>query len=109
MEFFVQLDPNFQELVVFLLTAAVSFVILQLVNTPALKWLGDYLGQYKVGIVTWLSGLVFQLLQNALNQIPAQYDNVALLVMQLIVEVAIALGVFAFWRRAQARGFRALM
>lgn len=99
--FLVQLDPGLQNLIVFGLTALVSFLLLQLaaVYPP----LADYIGQYKAGIVTWLSGLVFNLLQNYLNQIPESWDAVAALVMRLIVEVAAVLLGFAFLR---ARGFK---
>ena len=105
---FVQLPANFQHLIVFLLTLGVSFILLQLANIPALKWLADYLGNYKVGIVTWLSGLVFNLLQNALNSIPATWDSVLTVFLQLIVEVAIVLLGFAGYRRLNFRGANAL-
>jgi len=47
--------------------------------------------------------LVFNLLQNYLNQIPESWDAVVALVMRLIVEVAAVLLGFAFLR---ARGFK---
>ena len=101
--FLVQLDPGLQNLIVFGLTALVSFLVLQLaaVYPP----LAEYIGQYKAGIVTWLSGLVFNLLQNMLNQVPESWDAVAALVMRLIVEVAAVLLGFALLRK---RGVRAL-
>ena len=89
--FFVQLDPNLQTVITFGLTALVTFLLVALGNTGTFKWLADYLGQYKAGIVAWLSGLVFNLLQNVLNQVPQTWDSVMLLVMKLIVEVAVVL------------------
>lgn len=103
---FVALDPQLQELIVFGLTALVSFLLLQL--AAAVPWLAEYLGQYKVGIVTWLSGLVFQLLQAGLNQVPIEWEGVAVLVMQLIVVVAGVLLAFAGWRKINGRGSAAL-
>jgi hypothetical protein len=103
---FVQLNPGLQELIVIGITALVSFLLLQLAAlSPALA---DYIGQYKTGIVVWLSGLVFQLLQNQLNNVPANWEAVAGLVMQLIVAVAAVLLGFAGLRRAQVRGAAAL-
>lgn len=100
---FVQLDPTFQALITALVTLLVSYLLLQLATLwPALA---EYLGQYKVGIVTWLSGLVFNLLQNVLNQVPATWDTVLALAMRLIVEVCVALGIFSYFR---ARGVKAL-
>lgn len=89
--FFVQLDPRLQELIVLGLTALVTYLLVALSNVPALKWLADYLGQYKAGIVTWLAGLVFNLLQNVLNRVPESWDTVLSLAMQLIVEVVLVL------------------
>ena len=102
--FLVQLDPGLQNLIVFGLTALVSFLVLQLaaVYPP----LAEYIGQYKAGIVTWLSGLVFNLLQNMLNQVPESWDAVAGLVMRLIVEVAAVLLGFALLRNRGVRGLK---
>jgi len=104
--FLVQLDPKLQELIVLGLTALVTFLLLQLAAVPSLKWLADYLGEYKVSIVTWGAGLIFNLLQNVLNKIPESWDSVLLLVMQLIVEVAAVLLAFAALRKAGVRGLK---
>jgi hypothetical protein len=104
---FVQLDPALQELIVFGITALVSFLILQV--AAKLPWLAEYLGQYKVGIVAWLSSLVFQLLQAGLNKVPVTWEGVAVLVMQLLVTVAGVLLAFAGWRKAGLKGKSALM
>jgi hypothetical protein len=103
---FVQLDPRLQELLALLVTAVVSFLILQLAAVvPALA---EYLGQYKVGIVTWLTGLAVQLVQAQLDRIPVAWESVAVLVMKLIAEVAVVLLGFALYRRAQVKGYQAL-
>ena len=101
--FLVQLDPDLQALIVFGLTALVSYILLQL--AAVVPWLAEYLGQYKAGIVTWLAGLIFNLLQNALNQVPQTWDTVLALVMRIIVEVAAVLLAFAALRK---RGAKAL-
>ena len=103
---FVQLTPAFQELIIWIVTALVSFLLLQLAALS--QPLADYIGQYKTGIVVWLSGLVFQLIQNQLNNVPANWETVAGLVMQLIVAVAAVLLGFAGLRRAKVRGAAAL-
>ena len=104
---FVQLDPRLQELIALGVSAVVSFLILQLVAVvPALA---DYLGQYKVGIVTWLTGLAVQLVQAQLNKIPVTWESVAVVVMQLIVEVSIVLLGFSLYRSKQWKGSEALL
>lgn len=105
--FAAQLDPKLQELIALGITALVSYLILQLANLyPALA---EYLGQYKVAIVTWLTGLVVQLLQAALDKVPVTWDAVAVLAMQLIAQVIIVLLGFALIRRKQAKGYKALL
>lgn len=90
---YVQIDPALQNLIALAVTALVSFLLLQLTNT--LPWLAEYLGQYKVGIVTWLTALVIQLVQAGLDQIPMEWDAVASVAMKLIVEVVVVLLGFA--------------
>lgn len=106
METFVQLDPLLQDAIALLVTAVVSFLILQL--TAVVPALAEYLGAYKVGIVTWLTGLVVQLIQAQLDQIPASWETVAIVVMQLIVEVVLVLFGFSFYRKSQMKGSAAL-
>ena len=89
--FLVQLDPDLQNLIVLGLTALVGVGLVALSNVPSLKWLADYLGQYKAAIVTWAAGLIFNLLQNILNQVPESWDTALALFMRLIVEVAVVL------------------
>jgi hypothetical protein len=104
--FFVQLDPRLQGLFTLGFTAVVSFLILQLAAISPV--LAEYIGQYKVGIVTWLTGLAVQLVQAQLDKIPVTWETVATVAMQLIVEVALVLLSFALWRRVQFKGHRAL-
>ena len=103
---FVEVSPALQDLILFGITALVSFVFLQLAN--AVPWLAEYLGQYKNAIVVWLVGLIVQLLNAGLQQIPATWDAVVSLVMQLIVTVVGILLAFAGWKRLNAPGASAL-
>lgn len=105
--FAVQLDPKLQEFIAVAITFVVSYLLLQLANLS--PDLAAYLGQYKVAIITWLTGLVVQLVQMGLDKIPVTWDSVVTLVMQLIVQVIIVLSTFAFMRRKQAKGYKALM
>lgn len=104
---YVQLDPKLQEFIALAVTFVVTFLILQV--SKAVPWLGEYLGQYKVGIVTWLTALVVQLIQAGLDKIPMQWDAVVSLVMQLIVQVIVVLLGMAAYRRLQWKGHKALL
>ena len=104
--FAVQLDPKVQELIALAITALVSYLLLQLASLY--PELAAYLGQYKVAIITWLTALVVQLIQAVLDKVPATWDNIALLVMQLIVEVVIVLTGFMVIRRKKLKGHNAL-
>lgn len=104
---YVQLDPAAAQIIGTLVTALVSFLILQLTNVA--PWLAEYLGQYKVGIVTWLTGLVIQLVQAGLDKVPMEWDAVAALAVKLIIEVAIVLLGFAVYRKTGAKGSKALL
>lgn len=106
LDFLVQLDPKLQELIALGVTFVISWLFLQLANK--LPWLAEYLGQYKVGIVTWLTGLIVQLVQAQLDKVPATWDGVLVLVMQLIAEVVAILITFAFYRRSKIKGYQAL-
>ncbi len=105
-QLYVQLDPRLREFVALTVTVVVSYLLLQLAKlVPALA---DYLGQYKVAIITWLTGVAVQLIQLELNKIPATWDEVAFAAMKLLVEVIIALGIFAGIRKAKVKGYLAL-
>lgn len=103
----VQLDPKLQELIALGITAIVSYLLLQLANISPI--LAAYLGQYKVAIITWLTGLVVQLIQAGLDKIPVTWDSVVVLVMQLIASVVVILIGFAYMRRKQVKGYKALL
>lgn len=91
---FVQLDPKLQELIALGVTALVAFAINYLATL--VPWLADYLGQHRVVVVTWLTGVVVQIIQAQLDKIPSTWDSVLTIAMQLIVEVAVVLIGFAY-------------
>ena len=103
---FVQTSPEVQALIAVGVTFVVSFLLLQLANIPALKWLADYLGQYKVQVVTWVVGIIVSFIDSQLVNVPLAFEPVALLVMQLIVAVAAAFGVFGFLANRGVKGLR---
>ena len=103
---FVQLDPALQEFVGLAVLFVVSYLILQLAAIfPALA---GYLGQYKTGIVVWLTGVAVQLIQAQLDRIPANWDEVVFIAQKLIVEVILVLLGFAGLRAIKAKGYQAL-
>ena len=103
---FVSTSPDIQALITIGVTFLVSFLLLKLIDVPALKWLADYLGQYKTQIVTWAVGLIVSFLDGWLVKIPLQWEPVAVLVMQLIVAVAAVFGVFGFLSNRGVRGLK---
>ena len=103
---YVQLDPALQVAVELVVTFVISYLILQLTAlSPALA---EYLGQYKAGIVVWLTGVVIQIAQAQLNKIPENWDEVAFLAMKLLAQVIVVLFGFAAIRAKQLKGHRAL-
>ena len=103
---YVQLDPALQEVIGLVVLFVVSYLLLQLATVfPALA---EYLGQYKTGIVVWLTGVAVQLIQAQLNRIPANWDEVAFLAQKLLVEVILVLLDFAGLRTIKAKGYQAL-
>jgi hypothetical protein len=91
---FIALPNELQALIGVGITLVVSFLLVQVANVwPAL---GKYLGNYKQEIIVWFSGIVFTLIQGWLDQIPAAWEPVAILVFQLIVAVFAVLGFFKF-------------
>jgi hypothetical protein len=103
---YVTLDPQLAEWIGLAATAIVAFLILQVANT--LPWLGEYLGQHRVGITVWLTGILVQLTQSYLDRIPETFDSIVVLVMQLIVQVVVVFVTFAALKRAQVKGSQAL-
>lgn len=90
----VQLDPRLVDLIAFGVTALLALAINYV--TAIVPWLGEYLGQHRVAITTWLVGVVVQILQAQLDKVPATWDSVLTLAMQLIVEVVVILVGFAY-------------
>lgn len=103
---YVQLDPRLAEYIALGVTAVVSFLILQV--SASIPWLGEYLGQHRVGITVWLTGIIVQLVQARLDQIPESFDSIVTLVMNLIIQVIIVFVAFAVYKRTQAKGSQAL-
>jgi uncharacterized protein YacL len=103
---FIQTPADVQALIAVALTFVFSFLLLKLVDVPALKWLADYLGQYKVQIVTWLTGIVVSLIDGALLNVPLAWEPVAVIVFQLVVAVAAVFGVFGFLANRGVRGLK---
>jgi hypothetical protein len=102
---FVQFPDPLQAAILALVTFVVGFLFTQIAN--ALPWLGAFLGQYKVEISMAVSGALVTVIQNLLNAIPAQYDNVVTIALQLLIAVLASFGFFKFFEARGARGFRA--
>lgn len=107
-ENFVQTPPEIQSLIAVGVTALFSFLVLWLGNTniPVFKQLAEYLGQYKVQIVTWAVGLIVTFLDARLLSIPATWDNVLTIAFQLIVAVFAVLYGFALLAKRGVRSLR---
>ena len=103
---YAQLDPQLAEYIGLAVQFVVAFLILQVTKT--LPWLGEYLGQHRVGITVWLTGVLVQLAQAYLDRIPESLDSLVVLVMQLIVQVIVVIVTFAVLRKAQVKGYEAL-
>lgn len=105
-QYFVSLPPDIQMLITIGVTFLVSFLLLQLANVPALKWLAEYLGQNKVQIVTWAVGLIVAALDGLLVKVPLAWEPVVIIAFQLVAAVFAALGVFAVLAK---RGYKAFI
>jgi len=104
---FVRLDPALADWITIGATVLVGFLLVQLFSIPALKWLADYLGQYRLAVSAWLAGVIVQFLQaGLLDKIPAMWDNVVTIVMQLIVAVIVTLYGFRLLKDRGTKGFR---
>ena len=106
MNLYVQLDPALKTFIGLGVTFVVSYLILQLAAVS--PKLAEYLGQYKVGIVTWVTAVAVQLTQAQLDKIPAQWDEVVFLAMKLFAEVLITLFGFVAIRAFNIKGHNAL-
>ncbi len=103
---FIQTPADIQALIAVAVTFVVSFLLLKLVEVPALKWLADYLGQYKVQIVTWATGILVALIDGVLLNVPVAWEPVLVIVFQLIVAVAAVFGVFGFLSNRGVKGLK---
>jgi uncharacterized protein YacL len=103
---FVSTPPDIQALITIGVTFVVSFLLLKLLEVPALKWLADYLGQYKTQIVTWAVGLIVAALDGVLLNVPLAWEPVVVIAFQLIVAVAAVFGVFGFLSNRGVSGLR---
>lgn len=102
---FVQLPDPLQAAIFALVTFVVGFVLTQI--SSKVPWLGSFFGQYKVEISMAISGALVTLAQNLLNAIPAQYDDIVSLFLQLLIAVLASLGLFNFLAKRNVKGFRA--
>lgn len=101
---FVVLPDPIKVAITALITFAVGWVFTQIAK--AVPWLANFLGQYVDEISIAIAGGVVLAIQNFLNTIPAQYDDIVSLVLQLIIAVLAALGLFKVLQKAKAPGFR---
>ena len=102
----VKLDPALANWVAIGVTFLIGVALAYLLGVPALKWLADYLGQYRLAVSAWLAGVIVQFIQaGILDKIPAMWDNVVTIVMQLIVAVIVTLYGFRLLRDRKVKGF----
>lgn len=102
---FVQLPDPAQAAIFAAVTFVLGFIINQI--SIAVPWLASFLGQYKAEISMAVSGAIVTLVQNVLNTIPVQYDDIVSLVIQLVLAVLAALGLFNFLAKKNVKGFTA--
>jgi hypothetical protein len=98
------------------LQAAITLLVIFLVGWLFAKiavwvpWLGEFLGQYKDQVSMAVSSALVLYAQQVLNTIPAQFDPIVTIVLQLIVAILVFLGVplavFKFLRSKRVPGFR---
>src|SRR5512138_3806395 len=99
---YVQLDPALAEWVMIGATVLVAFLLAKASEIPFVKRLLDYfkVNEYRLAISAWLGGVIVQFIQaKILDTIPAMWDNVAAIVMQLIVAVIVTLYGFHVLKR----------
>ena len=93
-----------KDLIVALVGLAVVFGINLIPSS--LQWLKDYLGQYKDAVVVYVSGLIIVWINAELALIPAQFEDLAYALIQVLVVLAVTLGVpFLSFKFAQRKGF----
>lgn len=89
-------------------TAAITFAIGWVFTQIALRvpWLAGFLGQYVSEVSIAIAGAIVLYIQNLLNAIPAQYDDIVSLVLQLVIAVLASIGLFKMLGKANVRSFR---
>lgn len=105
----VQLDPALAEWIVIGSTVLVGIVIAKASEIPFVAKLLEYfkVEQYRLAISAWLAGLIIEFVQaGILDRIPAMWDNVVPIVMQLIVAVIVTLYGFRLLVDRQVKGFK---
>lgn len=105
----VTLDPGLADWIGVAATVLVGFLLVKAAEVPFVKSLLEYfhIEQHKLAISAWLAGVAVQFIQaEVLDKIPEMWDNVVVIVMQLIVAVIVTL--YAFRRLADrgVQGFR---
>jgi len=106
---FVQLDPALANWVTIAATLLVGILFAKAAEIPLVAKLLEYLHaeNYKMAISAWLAGVVVQFLQaGILDKIPAMWDNVVAIVMQLLVAVIVTLYGFHLLAKRGVKGFR---
>jgi hypothetical protein len=100
----VAMPPEGSQLIVVLVTAGVTWLLLQL--STALKIdLGGYVQQ----IVAIVSPILITLAESALGMIPPAFDNIVLTVIHLLVLIAGSLGVVLVANKTKAKQVHALL
>jgi hypothetical protein len=101
---FVVLPDPLKAAITALITFVVGWVFTQIAK--AVPWLAGFLGQYVDETSIALAGGVVLAIQNFLNTIPAQYDDIVSIILQLVIAVLASIGLFKVLQKAKAPGFR---
>lgn len=101
----VQLPDPLASAITALAVFVVGWLFAQIGNV--LPWFTKLFGQYADEIAFALSGAVIAFIQNALNAIPAQWENPANAFLTFLVAVLAALQVFKLLGKMRVKSFRA--
>jgi len=115
MQAFVQLPPEIQNLILVGATLLVGFVFAKAAEYLPLEKLSKYfpklsewIKQNSAVVSVSIAGVVVQLLQGYLNQIPAIWENVVTIAFQLLVTILATLKVFDVAKNRKVKYFRTL-